>query len=187
MITWFNFWSNIWEECARLRRIWFRGFGKWPWKCCFGAFRGFQRSESDVLVNVALHSSCASVMLPWAAACCRSFQELDAHSVYHLLPTITQPVLIVSGFFDVLTPPMQSVEIARRIPQAVHYCDPWSSHASILESPEWTLAEIEEFVYKNNLLQNKKTEWTNQLNNLTNKKHNKWISTIRQQGCQSLI
>ena len=29
---------------------------------------------------------------------------------------------------------MQSVEIARRVPHAVHYCDPFSSHA-----PPWSL------------------------------------------------
>jgi 3-oxoadipate enol-lactonase len=76
----------------------------------------------------------------------RLFQELDAHSVYHLLPSITQPVLLISGFFDMFIPAMQSVEIARRIPHAVHYCDPLSSHASILESPEACLAEIHHFV-----------------------------------------
>lgn len=74
------------------------------------------------------------------------FQELNAYSVYHLLPRINQKVLIVSGFLDMLTPPLQSVEIARRIPHAIHYCDPFSSHASILESPEWIIAEILEFV-----------------------------------------
>lgn len=76
----------------------------------------------------------------------RMFQELDAHSVYHLLPSIKHPVLIISGFLDLFTPPMQSVEMARRLPNAIHYCDPCSSHASILESPEWCLAEISFFV-----------------------------------------
>ena len=74
------------------------------------------------------------------------FDELDAHSVYHVLPQISQPMLLISGFCDWITPPMQSVEIARRVPHAVHYCDPFSSHASLLESPEWCVAEIEVFL-----------------------------------------
>lgn len=74
------------------------------------------------------------------------FQELDAHSVYHLLPGITQPVLLISGLFDFVTPAMQSFEIERQIPQAEHYCDPFSGHATILESPEWCVAEIDVFL-----------------------------------------
>lgn len=76
------------------------------------------------------------------------FQELDAHSVYHLLPTITHPALLISGFLDFCTPSMQSTEISRQIPQAVHYCDPFSTHATILESPEWCVAEIDVFLCK---------------------------------------
>lgn len=34
----------------------------------------------------------------------RLFQELDAHSVYHLLRDIEHPTLIVSGCWDFLTP-----------------------------------------------------------------------------------
>jgi len=52
-----------------------------------------------------------------------SFQELDAHSVYHLLPLIEQPILTISGFFDMLIPVNQSAEIAWRVSgDAVHYC-----------------------------------------------------------------
>ena len=54
--------------------------------------------------------------------------------------------LIISGFLDMLTPAMQSVEMARRLPHAIHYCDALSSHASILENPEALLPEIDEFV-----------------------------------------
>ena len=46
----------------------------------------------------------------------RMFQELNAHSVYHLLPRLEQPTLIVSGALDTITPAMVSVEMARRIP-----------------------------------------------------------------------
>jgi len=41
------------------------------------------------------------------------FQELDAHSVYHLLPDIKQPTLIVTGMLDILTPAYQSYEMYR--------------------------------------------------------------------------
>ena len=76
----------------------------------------------------------------------RLFLELNAWSVYHLLPNIKIPTLLVSGLMDMLTPAMQSVEIARRIENAEHYCDPFSTHASILESPERCLAEIARFL-----------------------------------------
>lgn len=74
------------------------------------------------------------------------FQEIDAHSVYHLLHTITHPMLLISGYLDFTTPPMQSTEMSRQVPHAVHYCDPFSSHCSILESPEWIIAEVDVFV-----------------------------------------
>ena len=76
----------------------------------------------------------------------RLFLELNAWSVYHLLPDIKIPTLLVSGLMDMLTPAMQSVEIARRIENAEHYCDPFSTHASILESPERCLAEMSRFL-----------------------------------------
>eukprot|EP00040_Diaphanoeca_grandis_P023904 m.130673 g.130673 ORF g.130673 m.130673 type:complete len:73 (-) comp29495_c0_seq3:190-408(-) len=41
---------------------------------------------------------------------------------------------------------MQSVELARSLPHATHYCDPFSSHASLLENPERHLPEIEHFL-----------------------------------------
>ena len=78
----------------------------------------------------------------------RLFQELNAHSVYHLLPTVTQPCLDISGYLDPLTPSMQSNELVRRLPNATHYCDPLSSHVTILESPDWCVAEVKCFLDK---------------------------------------
>lgn len=75
----------------------------------------------------------------------RLFQELNAHSTFHLLHTISQPTLLISGMFDTLIPALQSVEMARRLQDCEHYCDPFSSHASLLESPEWCVAEVEHF------------------------------------------
>jgi len=34
----------------------------------------------------------------------RLIMELDAHSVYHLLPEIQHPILLISGLFDPVTP-----------------------------------------------------------------------------------
>ena len=68
--------------------------------------------------------------VPWAAVICllldalvQPTEELDAHSIYHLLATITHPLLLISGFLDVATPAQQSVEISRQVPHADHYCD----------------------------------------------------------------
>jgi hypothetical protein len=42
----------------------------------------------------------------------------------------------------VLTPALQSIEISRRVPHSVHYCDPLSTHVTPLESPERCLGVI---------------------------------------------
>ncbi len=76
----------------------------------------------------------------------RLFQELDAHSVYHLLPEIDAPALVVSGAFDMLTPARQSREIARRMPHAKRVALVRSSHFSLLERPEVVLPAIEKFL-----------------------------------------
>ena len=86
----------------------------------------------------------------------RCLHELNAYSCHHVLPEITQPTLIISGFFDLMTPAMQGVEIARRIKNSSHYCDPFSSHASILESPEWCVAEVIYFLETNKTKKEKK-------------------------------
>jgi pimeloyl-ACP methyl ester carboxylesterase len=76
----------------------------------------------------------------------RLFQELDAHSAYHLLRHIQAPALIIAGMLDVLTPPYQSAEMARRMPDA-EYIRLWrSSHFSMLERPEVVLPAIRKFL-----------------------------------------
>jgi pimeloyl-ACP methyl ester carboxylesterase len=78
----------------------------------------------------------------------RLFQELDAHSAYHLLRHIEAPALIIAGMLDVLTPPYQSAEMARRIPDA-EYIRLWrSSHFSLLERPEVVLPAMRSFLEK---------------------------------------
>ncbi|MFW5875146.1 MAG: alpha/beta fold hydrolase [Myxococcota bacterium] len=76
----------------------------------------------------------------------RLFQELDAHSVYHLLPEIQAPSLIVSGMFDLLTPPRLSREMARRLPDAEHIALKRCSHFAMLERPDVVIPKIRDFV-----------------------------------------
>jgi pimeloyl-ACP methyl ester carboxylesterase len=76
----------------------------------------------------------------------RLFQELDAHSVYHLLPEIDAPALVISGALDILTPPRQSREIARRMPHAKQLALKRASHFCLLERPEIVLPAIDRFL-----------------------------------------
>lgn len=76
----------------------------------------------------------------------RLFQELDAHSVYHLLRGIQQPTLIVSGRLDVLTPAYQSKEMARKLPRCKHVSLPWGSHFVLIEYPDQVVRLIRDFL-----------------------------------------
>jgi pimeloyl-ACP methyl ester carboxylesterase len=78
----------------------------------------------------------------------RLFQALDAHSVYHLLPEVTQPALVVSGLLDYLTPATMSFEIARRLPRAEHIHFRGGSHFALLERSQQILDAIERFLAK---------------------------------------
>jgi len=75
----------------------------------------------------------------------RLFQELDAHTVYHVLPEITAPALVISGALDLLTPQRQSFEIARRMPNAKHVPLARASHFALLERPDAVLPAMERF------------------------------------------
>jgi len=72
------------------------------------------------------------------------FQQIDAHSVYHLLPEITAPTLVVSGGLDFLTPPYQSRHMARRIPGARYLTIRTGTHFVLLEHPKRVVRAIEE-------------------------------------------
>ena len=61
------------------------------------------------------------------------FQHLDAHSVFHVLPDIDAPTLVISGGVDFLTPPYQSRQITRRMPNAKHHSITFGSHFVLLE------------------------------------------------------
>jgi len=76
----------------------------------------------------------------------RLFQELDSHSVYHLLPEIKQPTLIISGGLDVMTPPYQSYEMAAKIRGSQHEHFPLGTHFALLEYPEKIPQLIKDFL-----------------------------------------
>ena len=76
----------------------------------------------------------------------RLFQELDAHSVYHLLRSIPHQTLIISGRLDILTPAYQSKEMCRKLPNARHVCIPGGTHFVLAEYPEAVADRIEAFV-----------------------------------------
>lgn len=76
----------------------------------------------------------------------RLFQELDAHSAYHLLPDIQAPALVVSGLFDPLTPAYQSEEMARRLPDAEHLRLVRAGHFALMERPEIVVPAISKFL-----------------------------------------
>ena len=76
----------------------------------------------------------------------RLFQELDAHSTYHLLRFIEAPALVIAGMLDTLTPAYQSREIARRMPNA-ELIELWrSSHFSMMERPEVVIPAMRRFL-----------------------------------------
>lgn len=75
----------------------------------------------------------------------RLFQELDAHSTYHLLREIEAPALVISGLLDALTPAYQSREIARRMPDAEHIQLWRSSHFSMIERPDVVIPAMQRF------------------------------------------
>lgn len=76
----------------------------------------------------------------------RLFQELDAHSVYHLLPEIETPALVVSGLLDFLTPAYQSWQMAHRLPRARSINLIRAGHFSLVERPAKLLPEISRFL-----------------------------------------
>lgn len=76
----------------------------------------------------------------------RLFQELDAHSVYHLLRHIPHPTLIISGKLDYLTPAYQSREMQRKMPNARHKSYWRGTHFVLVEYPEEVSGRIERFL-----------------------------------------
>jgi pimeloyl-ACP methyl ester carboxylesterase len=76
----------------------------------------------------------------------RLFQELDAHSAYHLLPEIQAPTLVVSGALDFLTPAYQSRQIAARMPNAERLHLGRASHFALHERREEVVGAMRVFL-----------------------------------------
>ncbi|MBK8253841.1 MAG: alpha/beta hydrolase [Polyangiaceae bacterium] len=76
----------------------------------------------------------------------RLFQELDAHSAYHMLPDIHAPALIVSGALDPLTPAYQSREMARRLPNVEHLKLLRAGHFALMERPDVVVPAVRAFL-----------------------------------------
>jgi pimeloyl-ACP methyl ester carboxylesterase len=76
----------------------------------------------------------------------RLFQELDAHSAYHLLRQIPHPTLIITGLLDYLTPAYQSREMKRKMPNAEYLCIPGGTHFVLVEYPDRVVSRIERFL-----------------------------------------
>ncbi len=72
----------------------------------------------------------------------RLFQQLDAHSAYHLLGEIAAPTTVISGGLDYLTPARQSKAIASRIPGARHVAIALGTHYVMIERPATVLAAV---------------------------------------------
>ncbi|GBG34995.1 Epoxide hydrolase 3 [Hondaea fermentalgiana] len=77
---------------------------------------------------------------------CQFFQELDAHSVQHLMHKVEHPVLLLSGRFDYFTPPYHMSEMARVMPNAEHRSDWLSTHFTIIENPDFILRHASDFL-----------------------------------------
>lgn len=79
----------------------------------------------------------------------RGFQELNAHSVKHLLHLIQQPTLLLSGRWDYLTPSYVMEEMAQRMPNAEHKVCYHATHFGVIEAPEWIVQQVDQFLVAN--------------------------------------
>lgn len=117
--------------------IWCRLFGSTLLKGLFGADY-LNRFADEYLGGVCKTDKTLRNFL-------RLFQELDSHSARHLLTTIEHPTLIITGLWDVLTPAYHGSEMCRRMKNARHVNDIWSSHATLMEHPELVIHELDAF------------------------------------------
>lgn len=124
-------------QLARVSR-----YSEWPLYLGMRVLAGKQAKEVSPLLTRYLDD----VLGPSFPNYLRLFQELDAHSLYHVLPQIEAPTLIYSGKLDMLTPAFQSKEMARRMPNAEHVSLLRSSHFSLLERPEIVVPGIRRFL-----------------------------------------
>ncbi len=77
----------------------------------------------------------------------RLFQELDAHSVYHHLRYIQEPVMVIWGCLDYLTPAYQSKEMVKKLPNVHYKRYRLGTHFVLIEYPKQVAADILEFLH----------------------------------------
>ena len=86
---------------------------------------------------------------------------LDCHSSFHLLHTIEQKTLIVTGMLDVLTPAYHSYEMHALMPNSTLLCKTLGTHFVLLEYPEEVGGAIVKFIEEGNedrILQSSKSK-----------------------------
>ena len=91
----------------------------------------------------ALASEVAGLHMPRYMA---TLNALAQHSAVEVLPTITVPVLVVTGDHDMLTPLAQSREMVRAIPGAELLVIPSGTHYTPLEFPELIHLRVEKWL-----------------------------------------
>ena len=74
------------------------------------------------------------------------FQELNAHSVYHHLPKMPQPALIITGMLDPLTPAYQSYELRQQLENSRIEVYTWASHFTLMEYSTEVADSIVKFI-----------------------------------------
>eukprot|EP01134_Creolimax_fragrantissima_P007658 CFRG7658T1 len=86
----------------------------------------------------------------------KTFLELDAHSVYHLLSYIEQPTLVISGLLDFMIPAYCGSEIAAQLPRGKFVLDFWSAHLTLLENPRLVVESTAHFLDEHKVLRKEK-------------------------------
>ncbi|MBI4510406.1 MAG: alpha/beta hydrolase [Deltaproteobacteria bacterium] len=139
IVEWLREHPHLAEYLARVSRTL-----EWPTAALFILTAG---TRSPELIPM-LRQYMSDVTGPSFVTYLRLFQELDAHSVYHLLPEIDAPSLVVSGLLDALTPSFQSAHMARRMKRARHLHLVRAGHFALLERPEIVVPAIEAFLHE---------------------------------------
>lgn len=81
----------------------------------------------------------------------RCAEELCAHSAHHLVPQLTQEVLVMTGMFDFLTPAHKSFEMQRRLQQSRLECWTFATHFIPCEFPDSFMQTLGTFLDAANL------------------------------------
>jgi pimeloyl-ACP methyl ester carboxylesterase len=137
LLEWLQARPELTHELARLVRL-----AELPTAAAFGLTAGPKVLRHRRLIRQYFDD----VLGPSFGNYLRLFQELDAHSAYHLLPMIKAPTLIVSGMLDPLTPAFQSREMARRMPNARYLPLKRAGHFVLMERPEVIVPAVRRFL-----------------------------------------